>query len=114
MIHSETAGDTHMHMIRTLVMRAFAATALSACMPDTPDTQLTWDAKTRMTKSQERLYSAPAPHSYASAEPQPAPRYASSAPRTYVYQDSYANKAPAPLGNPAYAAPAYGQSGNTA
>ena len=55
-----------------------AAPLLAACMPDSPQTQLTWDANTRMTKSQARATA-------------PAPRIAANnAARTYVYQDQYA------------------------
>jgi murein DD-endopeptidase MepM/ murein hydrolase activator NlpD len=65
----------------------FAALALivsplaAGCMPDTPETHLTWDANTRMT---------------------PRPKYqarATTGAKTYVYQDKYATPTPRP--NPA-------------
>ena len=67
-----------MDKIRKLALAALIASPLlTACMPDSPETQLTWDANTRMTKSQAR---AGAPMRVANA----------SKPRTYVYQDQYA------------------------
>ena len=66
--------------IRKLVLTVLAAAPLlAACMPDTPETQLTWDANTRMTKSQARA-TAPAPRIAANGNTG----------RTYVYQDQYA------------------------
>jgi murein DD-endopeptidase MepM/ murein hydrolase activator NlpD len=66
---------------------AFAALALctaplvAGCMPDTPDTQLTWDANTRMTKKQNRIV-------------------ANDSARTYAYQDKYAGNAAKPTPRP--------------
>jgi murein DD-endopeptidase MepM/ murein hydrolase activator NlpD len=51
-------------------------------MPDSPETQLSWDANTRITKHQNRV---------AAATP-------SSGARTYIYQDKYA---PTPTARPA-------------
>ncbi len=71
-----------MNNLRNFALAALiAAPALAACMPDSPETQLTWDANTRMTKSQAR---ASAPVRVANA----------STPRTYVYQDQYAARTP--------------------
>jgi hypothetical protein len=69
--------------VRNFVFVALAMLAsplVAGCMPDTPETQLTWDANTRVTKHQNRV---------ASAAP---------AARTYVYQDKYA---PKPIARPA-------------
>ena len=69
-----------MDKIRKLALAVLMASPfLAACMPDSPDTQLTWDANTRMSKSQARAHYA-------------APRIAANGntARTYVYQDQYA------------------------
>lgn len=58
---------------------ALAAPLVAGCMPDTPQTQLTWDANTRMTKHQNRVASA-------------------TGAKTYTYQDKYA---PSPTPRPA-------------
>lgn len=67
------------HKIAFAALALCAAPLVSGCMPDTPETQLTWDANTRMTKRQDRIA---------------APRPASA--RTYAYQDKYAKPTPRP------------------
>ncbi len=70
--------------IKHAILVAFAllvSPLVAGCMPDTPETQLTWDANTRMHKSQAR---ADAPAAGA---------------KTYTYQDKYATPTPRP--NPA-------------
>ena len=85
-----------MKTIRNFALAALiAAPFLAACMPDTPETQLTWDANTRMTKSQARV---DAPVRTASA----------STPRTYVYQDQYAKRTPDYVNGDPYADNGYG------
>jgi murein DD-endopeptidase MepM/ murein hydrolase activator NlpD len=63
------------------VALALAAAPLAAgCMPDTPETQLSWDANTRIHKNQAR---ADAPARTGGA-------------KTYTYQDKYATPSPRP------------------
>jgi murein DD-endopeptidase MepM/ murein hydrolase activator NlpD len=82
MIPFETVQKAHpMGHVRKILFVALAVLAsplVAGCMPDTPETQLTWDANTRITKHQNRVASA------ASAS--------SGGARTYVYQDKYAPK----------------------
>ncbi len=88
MIRFETVQKAHpMGHVRKFFFVALAMLAsplVAGCMPDSPETQLTWDANTRLTKHQNRV---------ATAVPA-----TSSGPRTYVYQDKYA---PAPTARPA-------------
>jgi murein DD-endopeptidase MepM/ murein hydrolase activator NlpD len=83
--------------IRKFILIALVASPfLAACMPDAPDTQLSWDANTRITKNQAR---AGAPARVARNEPRPLGA------RTYVYEDKYAPKSRTPdyvNGNGAY------------
>jgi murein DD-endopeptidase MepM/ murein hydrolase activator NlpD len=84
MIRFETVQKAQpMGHFRKFLLVALAAMPLVAgCMPDTPDTQLSWDANTRVTKHQNRVASnAAAPGA-----------------RTYIYQDKYA---PTPIARPA-------------
>lgn len=70
-----------MKNIRTLALAALLASPLlAACMPDTPETQLSWDANTRMTKSQARAAAPSASRVAANGNTA----------RTYVYEDKYA------------------------
>ena len=79
MIRFETVQKAHpMGHVRKFILVALVASPLVAgCMPESPQTQLTWDANTRVTKHQNRVADN-------------APRSAS--PRTYVYEDKYAPK----------------------
>jgi murein DD-endopeptidase MepM/ murein hydrolase activator NlpD len=67
------------HKIAFAAFALCAAPLLAGCMPDTPETQLTWDANTRMTKHQNRVVEA---------RPDSA--------RIYAYQDKYAKPLPRP------------------
>jgi murein DD-endopeptidase MepM/ murein hydrolase activator NlpD len=68
------------HATKFLFVTLMLASPLVAgCMPDTPETQLTWDANTRMTKYQARA----------------TPARAGGA-KTYTYQDKYATPTPRP------------------
>ena len=86
MIHSETVQKAQpmgqLHKIAFAAFALCAAPLVSGCMPDTPETHLTWDANTRMTKKQNRV-----------VEARPARA------RTYAYQDKYARPTPRPAPN---------------
>ncbi len=86
MIRFETVQKAHpMDYMSKIALAAFAALAaplVAGCMPETPQTHLTWDANTRMGKR------AAAPKSGTSA-------------KTYVYQDKYAAAAAKPTPRPA-------------
>jgi len=77
-------GHGYKLLFVTLVL--LASPLVAGCMPDTPETQLTWDANTRMTPRPKYQARAVAPAPQASA-------------KTYVYQDKYAKPTPRP--NPA-------------
>lgn len=69
-----------MDKIRKLALAlVMASPLLAACMPDSPETQLTWDANTRMHKSQARA-TVSAPQRVANRNTA----------KTYVYEDQYA------------------------
>jgi murein DD-endopeptidase MepM/ murein hydrolase activator NlpD len=72
----------HVRKFLFVALAMLASPLVAGCMPDSPETQLTWDANTRVTKHQNRVASAPP----------------SSGARTYVYQDKYA---PVPTARPA-------------
>jgi murein DD-endopeptidase MepM/ murein hydrolase activator NlpD len=67
------------HKIAFAALALCAAPLVAGCMPDTPETHLTWDANTRMTKNQNRV---------AEARPDSG--------RTYAYQDKYTKPTPRP------------------
>jgi len=64
----------HKLLFVTLVL---ALPLMAGCMPDTPETHLSWDANTRMTKYQARAYTPST--------------------RTYAYEDRHAAPRPAPV-----------------
>jgi murein DD-endopeptidase MepM/ murein hydrolase activator NlpD len=74
----------------TILGAALLAPLLSACMPDSPRTELSWDANDSLTRH------------YAPATNKAGPQYVDNdSARTYVYQgDAYAVPAPKPRPNP--------------
>ena len=87
MIRFETVQKAHpMGQIGKIVLVAFAVLVtplMAGCMPDTPETQLTWDANTRIGKMRTAATSRPKPNSA----------------KTYAYQDKYATPTPRPAPN---------------
>ena len=72
------------HVRNFLFVALVASPLVAGCMPESPQTQLAWDANTRVTKHQNRVASV-------------APR-TNTGPRTYTYDDKYA---PKPTARPA-------------
>jgi murein DD-endopeptidase MepM/ murein hydrolase activator NlpD len=74
------------HKIVFAALALCAAPLVAGCMPDSPETHLTWDANTRVTKKQNRVVNDSA--------------------RTYAYQDKYAGNSakPTPRPEPHYVA----------
>ena len=79
---------------RVIFAAALLAPLLAGCMPDTPRTELSWDANDSLTRH------------YAPATNKAGPQYVDGdTARTYVYQgDAYAVPAPKPRPNPSSAA----------
>jgi murein DD-endopeptidase MepM/ murein hydrolase activator NlpD len=86
MIHSETVQKappmSQFHKIAFAALALAAAPLVAGCMPDTPETHLTWDANTRVTKNQKRIAAV-----------------RKDSARTYAYQDKYARPTPRPAPN---------------
>jgi len=82
--------DRRVTPVAAMLGVALLAPLLAACMPDTPRTELSWDANDSLT------------HHYAPATNKAGPQYVDNdSARTYVYQgDAYAVPAPKPRPNP--------------
>jgi murein DD-endopeptidase MepM/ murein hydrolase activator NlpD len=128
MIHSETVQKAHrmgqFHKIVFAALALCAAPLVAGCMPDTPETQLTWDANTRMTKKQNRIvandsartyayqdkYAKASPNTYAKPTPRPEPRYVARDVAPYSPSTVVTSQPLAPVGNaPAFAWPLSGR-----
>ena len=86
MIRFETVQKAHPMRKKILLALAIIAPLLAACMPDTPETQLSWGVNDRVGARSHR----PA-NSTAVARNDGA--------RTYTYQDKYASPSPRPTPN---------------
>jgi murein DD-endopeptidase MepM/ murein hydrolase activator NlpD len=103
------------HKIAFAVLALCAAPLVAGCMPDTPETQLTWDANTRLTKKQNRVVEARPDsgrtyayqdNTYAKPSPRPAPNYVSR--NANPYSPSTVSSQPlAPVSAPAGNAPSF-------
>jgi murein DD-endopeptidase MepM/ murein hydrolase activator NlpD len=103
------------HKIAFAALALCAAPLVAGCMPDTPDTQLTWDANTRMTKKQNRVVANDSARTYAYQDryaansakptPRPAPNYVSR--NANPYSPSVTSQPLAPISEPAGNAPSF-------